>query len=104
VGSEGSGKSSLIRCLRDDSFTESYIRTLGKEIIPRSLNVGGRNIILQLKEVSREKGSQLGIGMIDKPVVACFPCEKVPPKQTRDPEDNKNNAIEEGDGNKIVEK
>lgn len=48
IGDSGSGKSSLLLRFTDDSFTESYLTTIGVDFRFRTVLVDGKRVKLQI--------------------------------------------------------
>ena len=48
IGNSGVGKSSLLLRFADDSFSDSYLTTIGVDFRFRTINIDGKNVKLQI--------------------------------------------------------
>ena len=54
-GPAGSGKSSLLQRYVNDTFSETYISTIGVDFMVKALNVNGGNIKLQIWDTAGQE-------------------------------------------------
>jgi Ras-related protein Rab-1A len=55
IGDSGVGKSCILLRFADDSFTESYITTIGVDFRFRTINVEGKNVKLQIWDTAGQE-------------------------------------------------
>jgi len=55
IGDSGVGKSCVLLRFADDSFTESYITTIGVDFRFRTINVNGKNVKLQIWDTAGQE-------------------------------------------------
>lgn len=55
IGDSGVGKSCILLRFADDSFTESYITTIGVDFRFRTINVNGKNVKLQIWDTAGQE-------------------------------------------------
>ena len=55
IGDSGVGKSCILLRYSDDSFTQSFITTIGIDFKIKSLNIGGKKIKLQIWDTAGQE-------------------------------------------------
>lgn len=55
IGNSGVGKSSLLLRFADDTFSDSYLTTIGVDFRFRTLNIDGKNVKLQIWDTAGQE-------------------------------------------------